>query len=80
MPRKRRTRREKYPDTDTFVLYNANPKNRITTDCVFRAFSLALDMPYNEVVMGTAKLMCETGYALNDKKGIERFLEKKGWD
>lgn len=79
MPRKRRTRREKYPDTDTFVLYNANPRNRITTDCVFRAFSLALDMPYNEVVMNTAKLMCETGYALNDKKGIERFLEKKGW-
>jgi hypothetical protein len=75
----RRSRREKYPDTKYFTYYNANPRNRITGDCVFRAFSFALGIPYNKCVMEMAETMCETGYSLNDKKGIERFLTKKGW-
>ena len=75
----RRSRREKYPDTKTFTYYNANPRGRITGDCVFRAFSFALDKPYNECVMDMAKLMCETGYSLNDKKGIAKYMEKEGW-
>ena len=73
------TRTEKYPETRTFHYYNANPKNRITGDCVFRAFALAMQQDYNKTVMEMAKLMCETGYALNDKKGEERYLKLKGW-
>lgn len=72
-------RQEKYKDTSTFHYYNANPKNRITGDCVFRAFSLAMNQDYNTTVMEMAKLMCETGYALNDTKGESKYLERKGW-
>ena len=72
-------REQKYPDTKTFKYFNANPKGRITGDCVFRAFSTAMNQDYNETVMEMAELMCETGYALNDKKGEEAYLKKKGW-
>lgn len=73
------TRKERFKDTSTFTYYNANPKNRITGDCVFRAFSLALNIDYNTAVMEMAQLMCETGYCLNDKKGEERYLTRKKW-
>lgn len=72
------TRQQKYPDTDTFHYYNANPKNRITGDCAFRAISTALDQDYNQTVMEMAELMCKTGYALDDTKGIKAYLESKG--
>ncbi len=73
------TRQQKYPDTDTFHYYNANPKNRLTADCSFRAISTALNQDYNQTVMEMAELMCKTGYALDDKKGIKAYLESKGW-
>lgn len=72
-------RQEKYPETRTFHYYNANPKNRITGDCVFRAFALAMEQDYNTTVMEMAELMCKTGYAMNDTKGEEKYLELKGW-
>lgn len=72
-------RTEKYPETKSFHYYNANPKNRITGDCMFRAFTLAMNQDYNKTVMETAELMCKTGYALNDKKGEEQYLKIKGW-
>lgn len=70
---------DKYPETSTFHYFNANPKNRITGDCVFRAFTLAMRQDYNATVMEMAELMCETGYALNDAKGEAKYLEVKGW-
>lgn len=73
------TRKDKYIDTEYFHYFNANPRNRITGDCVFRAFTLAMEEDYNSIVMEMAKLMCETGYALNDTKGEERYLKLKGW-
>lgn len=72
-------RQDKYPETSTFHYYNANPKNRITGDCVFRAFALAMQQDYNTTVMEMAELMCKTGYALNDAKGEFKYLESKGW-
>ena len=75
----RKSREEKYPNTNTFHYYNANPKNRITGDCVFRAFSFAMSQDYNKTVMEMAELMCNTGYALNDSKGEAKYLELKGW-
>ena len=32
--RKENNLKKRYPDTDTFHWYNANPKGVITTDCV----------------------------------------------
>lgn len=72
-------REDKYPTTDTFVYHNENPKNRITGDCTFRAIATATGRPWEEVVMEMAKLSCETGYAINDTKGIERYMEQLGW-
>ena len=72
-------RQEKYQDTKTFHYHNANPKNRITGDCTFRAVSTALEQPWEQTVMEMAELSCKTGYAINDKKGIERYLKSKGW-
>lgn len=71
------TREKKYPNTDTFFLYNANPKNRITGDCVTRAMCTAMDVPYNELVMDIAKFNCETGYVAYYHE--EKFLASKGW-
>lgn len=73
------SRKMKYPETDSFVFYNRNPKGRITGDCAFRAISTALDQDYNKTVMEMAQMMCETGYSLNDSKGIDKYLKSKGW-
>lgn len=73
------TRTEKYPETSTFHYYNANPKNRITGDCCFRAMCTGLNQDYNQTVMEMAELMCKTGYALNDSKGEAKYLAEKGW-
>lgn len=75
----KQTRQQKYPNTDTFVYHNANPKGRVTGDCVFRAVSTALDQSWEQTVMEMAELSCKTGFALNDTKGIEKYMNQKGW-
>ena len=73
------TRQQKSPDTRNFHFHNANPKNRFTSDCVIRAISAALEMPYNQVVMEMAELQCKTGYDMSEKKCIDMYLQSKGW-
>lgn len=73
------TREDKYKNTDTFRYFNANPKNRITGDCSFRAIATATERDYNETVMERAKVMIETGYAINDSKGEDEYLKRIGW-
>ena len=72
-------RQDKYPDTEVFHYFNANPKNRITTDCVVRAICLATQKSYATVVMDLAKLQCETGYDDGDKPLIDRYLQMQGF-
>lgn len=73
-------RREKYPDTDTFKFHNENPYERVTTgDCTFRAIATATRKPWKQVIMEMADMSCRTGYAINDKKGIEHYLKEQGW-
>lgn len=73
------TRYQKYPETQAFMYYNANPKNRVTGDCAFRAICLALQETWQDVVMEMAQLSCKTGYAINDSKGIHKYLESKNF-
>lgn len=73
------SRQQKYPDTDTFKYYNANPKGRITCDCVVRAICTALNEPYKYVLMEMMELSIETGYEYTDKKCIDKYLQSKGW-
>ena len=75
-----RTPQQKHPNTETFTWHNVNPHGRITGDCVFRAFSLALNQDYAQTVREMAEVMIETGYALNDKYGEEEYLRRKGWE
>lgn len=72
-------RQEKYPETKTFHFYNANPKNRITGDCVTRALCTALEIPYNKCVMEQAEIQCKTGYDNATAQGINYYLIEKGW-
>lgn len=73
------TRQQKYPDTATFHFHNANPKGRITTDCVIRAIATATELPYNQVVMELAELQCQTGYDDGDDKLYDKYLISKGF-
>lgn len=68
-------RQDKYPDTNTFTYHNQNPHNRITGDCVPRAISFALNIPYNQVIMDMAEFQCQTGFSASDSE--DRFLKKK---
>ena len=72
-------RADKYPDTAVFHFYNANPKNRITGDCTFRAIATATGKSWADVVQEMALISIKTGYAINDKKGIEAYMKNIGW-
>lgn len=72
-------RQDKYVDTKTFHFYNANPKNRITGDCVVRAISTALNQDYNQTYKELFDLSVKTGYMLNDKKCYSKYMSSKGW-
>ena len=72
-------RQDKYQDTNTFVYYNANPKNRITGDCVIRALCVAMDESYETVYKEIFEFSLKNGYMLNDKKCYEKYLASKGW-
>lgn len=72
-------RQRRYPNTSTFVYHNANPKKKLTTDCVIRALSTAMEKPYQEVVMELAQLQCETGYDDGDPTLYNKYLKKHGW-
>lgn len=72
-------RQDKYPETRTFHFYNANPKGRITSDCTYRAISTALGQSWEDTVIEMAQHAVLTGYSPNDSKGIDKYLESKGW-
>ena len=70
---------DKYPETTTFHYYNANPKNKITGDCMIRALCTALEEPYEKVYNELFECSIKSGYMLNDKKNYGKYLESKGW-
>lgn len=77
--RQRRSRQEKYPDTECFHYHNQNPKNRITTDCVIRAISLATDTDYKQVVQDAADIQCNTGYDDGSIQNMNLLMKRYGW-
>lgn len=72
-------RQDKYPETDTFVFYNANPKNRITGDCVYRALSTVTGIDYATVVREQAEIAIRTGYSPASDNCVEDFLVLNGF-
>ena len=75
MPKKRR----QPSDTSSFHYYNANPKGKITTDCVFRAISTAMDKPWRDVMMEMTDMASHYGYVPTDTVLINKYLKKNGW-
>ncbi len=72
-------RAKKYPDTDYFHFYNANPKGKMTTDCVIRAITTVLNQPYEQTLREMIEITLKTGYMLNENKGMEAYMKSKGW-
>ena len=72
-------RARKYPDTDYFHFHNANPKGKMTEDCVIRAITTALRQPYEQTLRELAEINIKTGYMLNGNKGIDAYMKSKGW-
>lgn len=72
-------RRAKHPDTEYFHYYNANPKNKVTSDCVIRAVCTVLGKPYEEVVVEMAQLQAKTGHDCRCNMGISKYMEMQGW-
>lgn len=72
-------RRAKYPETNTFHYYNANPKNRLGNDCVIRAICTALDQSWEQTVRELTEVGIKKGFVLNDKQTYAEYLKQKGW-
>ena len=58
---------------------NVNFKNKTTTDCVVRAIATATGKDYKEVAKELFENYMKTGYAMNDRKNYEKYLEQLGW-
>lgn len=72
-------RKQKYPDTQWFRYHNVNPKGKITTDCVYRAISNAMQIPYSQVAREMTELQIETGYDTGESRLIDKYITSKGW-
>lgn len=72
-------RQDKFPDTDTFHFYNANPHNRYTGDCVIRAISTALEQPWEQTLKDLAELAVKKGIMVDDVACYDEYLRRKGW-
>lgn len=66
-------------ETEFYVFYNSNPKNKKTDDCVIRAISTATKIPYKEVLQGLYDVFLKTGYSFNDSKNYDKYLEAMGY-
>lgn len=62
-----------------FKEYNANFKNKKTTDCVIRALAVAMDKSWKDVFSEMTQQTLETGIMYDEKKGYEKYLEKNNW-
>lgn len=81
MPRKKtiEKRENRYPATDVFRYYNANPRNNFVGDCVARAMSACMDTTWADIIREMTEYGIANGRTFNDRKNITSFLKSKGW-
>ena len=73
-------RQEKYKDTEWFVWYNANPKNRLTTgDCVVRAISMLTNVSWEQTLQNLTELGIFEGRVYNDPVIYTKYLGNLGF-
>ena len=51
----------------------------MTEDCVVRAITTALNQPYDQTLRELTEMTIKTGYMLNGNKGIDKYMQSKGW-
>ena len=65
---------------DKYPYFNANPKNKITADCVVRAICTGLEKSYEQVAHELLNWQLKTGYDYGDYKCYEKYLSSYGWE
>jgi hypothetical protein len=72
--------RKKIPqNTKYFTYYNANPKGKVTGDCVIRALSNAMNKTWDEVLTDLYKYALKYKQMLNDDILYKKYLKDNGW-
>ncbi len=72
-------RKKKYPDTDTFKWYNANPKHNLTSDCVIRAISKATNKDWYEIYDALYHVGVKLGEIAESDETYPKYLESEGF-
>lgn len=62
-------------DTKYFHYFNENPKNRKTGDCVIRALTSALQLPYWDILDGLVDTTKKYGYEVTTVENFDRYLK-----
>lgn len=65
-------------DTEFFHFYNANPKDRRTSDCVVRALSTALNQSWEQTYKELFEIAMKKCTAPEDISCVYEYLTKKG--
>ena len=66
-------------NTKYFTYHNANPKGKITADCVVRALSLAMKKSWDEVLTDLYTYALKYKQMLNDDVLYKKYLKDNGW-
>lgn len=72
-------RKDKYPNTDVFQFYNANPLGRFADDCVVRAICMLIKETWGTTMQSLTNLALQEGRVLNEVQCYSKFLEKMGY-
>lgn len=67
-------------NTSCFTYYNANPKDKRSSDCVLRAISLASGKSWDEVLDDLVVFAHKYKEMPNDKKCYAKYLESLGFE
>ena len=58
---------------------NANPKSKLTDDCVIRAISFALHKTWDEVYLALSQLAFDMKLVSGDERVYAKYLAQNGW-
>ena len=67
----------RYPETDTFLWHNENPRGRITDDCIMRAIAAASGKSWYHIFDDLNIL--KRYEARDDKLVMKKYLAEAGW-
>lgn len=66
-------------NTKSFKFYNANPKNRRTSDCVIRAICTATNQSWDDVAKGLFEYVLKHKVSMESTECYSKYLADNGW-